>query len=287
MTAILHISDPHFGTELPEVADALIRLANAQAPEVLIVSGDITQRARRSQFAAARDFMDSLQISRRLVIPGNHDIALFNLAERAFFPYRNFRRAFGQQLQPILTSDELLVITLDTTRRYRHVDGEVSLKQIERVETLLKNAGQGQLRIVVTHQPVSVRQAGDQQDLLHRHAQAIRRWTEAGVDLILGGHIHLPYMRALHEQYPDLSRPAWAVQAGTCISSRLRHEAGNSVNIIRYHGLQLHAAGGHTASAPSRHCVIERWDYQSGSANFENVSTCVVNRTAMGSTEHA
>ncbi len=129
------------------------------------------------------------------------------------------------------------------------------------------------MRIVVTHQPVSVQKSEDEIDLLHRHAGAIRRWTAAGVDLILGGHIHLPYIVALHEQYADLKREAWAVQAGTCMSSRLRHEAGNSVNVIRYQGYMLEApVHGNFAPRYKRCCTIQRWDYQAASDSFEQYS---------------
>jgi len=262
MNSVIQLSDPHFGTELPFVASALKRLVESLSPDVLILSGDITQRAKPGQFSAARRFLDELGIGNQLVIPGNHDIPLFNLATRIFAPYSRFRRAFGKELEPVHSSEHLLIITLNTTRRYRHVDGEVSARQINRVESLLEHATNSQLRIVVTHQPVSVLRAEDKIDLLHGHAEAINRWAAAGADLILGGHIHLPYLSDLHMQYPGLPRKAWAIQAGTCISSRLRHEAGNSVNLIRYKGV----------SDGRRHCDIERWDYRLASDRFEQVS---------------
>jgi len=262
MPSVIQLSDPHFGTELPQVVTALERLVKSLSPDVLVLSGDITQRAQPQQFRAARAFLDRLGISKQLVIPGNHDIPLFNLAARFFSPYSCFRREFGKALEPVHSSPHMLIITLNTTRRYRHVDGEVSAGQIQRVETLLKHATSEQLRIVVTHQPVSVLREQDKIDLLHGHAEAIRRWSAAGADLILGGHIHLPYLSELRVQYPELGRKAWALQAGTCISSRLRNEAGNSVNLIRYKGL----------TDGKRHCDIERWDYQLASDSFEQVS---------------
>jgi len=262
MPSAIQLSDPHFGTELPHVVAALERLVKSLSPDVLILSGDITQRALPEQFRSARAFLDRLGVSRQLVIPGNHDIPLLNLAARFFSPYSRFRREFGNELEPVHSSPHMLIISVNTTRRYRHVDGEVSARQIQGVETLLRNATSEQLRIVVTHQPVSVLREEDKIDLLHGHAEAIRRWSTAGADLILGGHIHLPYLSELHVQYPELGRKTWALQAGTCISSRLRHEAGNSVNLIRYKGLV----------DERRHCDVERWDYQLASDSFEQVS---------------
>jgi 3',5'-cyclic AMP phosphodiesterase CpdA len=255
---IIQISDPHFGTVRPPVAEALLALVGAEEPGLAILSGDITQRARTSEFEAARAFLDRLRVPARLVIPGNHDVPLYNLPGRLLSPYAGFRRVFGDDLEPAFENAEVLAVTVKTTRRYRHIDGEVSPEQIERVATRLRAAGPGQLRIVVTHQPVCVVRPQDEKDLLHGHARAVEAWSAAGADIIMGGHIHLPYIRALHEQYPGLPRPVWAVQAGTALSWRIRAEADNSVNLIRHDG--------------RARCTVERWDYMPGSERFERAS---------------
>lgn len=257
MKTVLHISDPHFGTERPLVVKALERLAHAQTPNLLILSGDITQRARAIEFSAARAFVDRLAIPSRVVIAGNHDIPLFDIATRIFLPYSRYSRAFGSELEPIHDTSALLVICVRTTRRYRHIEGEVSSAQIERVAQRLKQANENQLRIVVTHQPAHVTHVVDQEHLLRGHEDAISRWAEAGVDLILGGHIHRPFTSALHEHLADLPRRVWAVQAGTAVSSRIRHDSNNSVNLIRY-GIE---------NEPLR-CVVERWDYNNDADDF-------------------
>lgn len=259
MKLALHISDPHFGTEQAPVVEALARLALAQSPELLILSGDITQRAKRNEFDAARKFVDRLNAPARLVIPGNHDIPLFHLAARLFTPYARYRRAFGADLEPVFESAELLVVGVNTTRRYRHIEGEVSAAQIERVACRLRQASKTQLRIVVTHQPVYVTHQEDEKNLLNGRDEAVRRWAEAGVDLILGGHIHRPFVCNLHGRLAGFPRRVWAVQAGTALSSRTRSDAGNSVNLIRY-GL-----------ASPQHCIIERWDYDGKSQAFMRV----------------
>lgn len=164
-----------------------MRLVHDESPELVILSGDITQRARRNQFRAAKAFTDRLGAPAILAIPGNHDIPLYNFVARLFNPYGNYRREFGDDLEPMFESDELLVIALNTTRRYRHIDGEVSKTQIERVASRLEIAAATQLRIVVTHQPVCVTLANDEDNLLHGRARAVRRWAAAGADLILGG----------------------------------------------------------------------------------------------------
>ena len=130
MTVLLHASDPHFGTEQLPVMQALLRFSRAQAPDVLVLSGDITQRARASEFRAARAFVDALGVPTLLAIPGNHDIPLFNLAARLCWPYANHCKAFGADLEPEFDSPGVLVLTVNTTRRLRHKDGEVSAAQV-------------------------------------------------------------------------------------------------------------------------------------------------------------
>jgi len=154
MSVLVQISDPHFGTEQPLVVLALLELIQREKPDVAVLSGDITQRARRGEFAEAKRFVDGLDVPRTLVIPGNHDIPLFNPFARLFHPYANFCRAFGEELEPEHDSESLLVVCVNTTRRQRHVDGEVSDAQIERISARLRQAKAAQLRIVVTHQPV-------------------------------------------------------------------------------------------------------------------------------------
>lgn len=198
MSVLLQISDPHFGTEQPPVLAALRRFHAEQCPDLLVVSGDITQRARRSQFQAAREFFFGLETP-MVIVPGNHDIPLFNFALRLLAPYANYIHAFGENLQPEFSSPDLLVVGVNTTRPQRHTDGEVSAQQIETVSARLRQANRMQLRVVVTHQPVHVVTPSDQSNLLHGYREAISAWAQAGADLIVGGHIHLPYVRPLHE----------------------------------------------------------------------------------------
>ena len=252
MSLLLQISDTHFGTEQPPVVEALVKLARRMRPDVLVLSGDITQRARPAQFRAARTFVDRLG-ALVLAIPGNHDIPLFNPWTRLRRPYAHYSAAFGTELEPMYRSPDLLVVGVNTTRPRRHKHGEVSARQVDRVARLLQDAEPAQLRIVVVHQPVAVNRAEDLHNRLRGHASALERWAAAGVDLLMGGHIHLPYVLPL--QGP--AHPLWAVQAGTAVSSRVREGVPNSVNLLRW------GAG----AAPGR-CQIEQWDYAADVQDF-------------------
>ena len=270
MTLLMHVSDPHFGAERVPVVAALEALVREQRPDVMLLSGDITQRATRAQFAAARRFVDRLALPALVAIPGNHDIPLFNLAARLLWPYARYAQAFGPDLEPQFENPQVLVLALNTTRRWRHVDGELSAAQIERVARRCEQAPAAQWRIVVVHQPVAVPRPQEVHNLLHGREAAVRRWSAAGVDLVLGGHIHLPCVLPLHEQLTGLPRRLWAVQAGTAVSKRVRAEAGNSVNLIR-----IDAGAGTTGpagAAAAPQLQVERWDHSPTAQRFECVT---------------
>jgi 3',5'-cyclic AMP phosphodiesterase CpdA len=252
MSILLHISDTHFGTEQLPVVQALQGLARERHPDVLVFSGDVTQRARRGQFAAARRLCDSLGIPHMLVLPGNHDIPLFDVMSRAVRPYGNYLEAFGPRLDPMLQTDDFLVIGVNTTRAGRHKNGEVSADQVQRVARQLQDARGRQLRVVVTHQPAAVIRAEDEHDRLRGAEPALQAWSRAGADLVLGGHIHLPYATDLHSRPQPTPRPMWCVQAGTAVSARVRHGTSNSVNLIHW---RIPLPG------QPRNCQLERCDY--------------------------
>ncbi|RRS03409.1 metallophosphoesterase [Aquabacterium soli] len=255
MPLVAHLSDTHFGTEQPEVVDDILRCLHLLRPEVIVLSGDITQRARASEFRRARAFVDQLPPGKRLILPGNHDLPL-NPLSRVLWPLGRFRNTFGPQLEPSLDTPELLIVCVNTTRGWRHKHGEVSPTQIGAVADRLRQGPPEQLKIVVTHQPVQVSRELDEPDRLRRGPRALQAWREAGADLVLGGHIHLPYMLpVLAEGASEGRGPVWVVNAGTAVSRRVRFEAGNSFNLIR----PLHYS-----DRGERLCTVERWDHHPG-----------------------
>ncbi len=257
MSVLLQISDPHFGTEQAQVVEALAALAAQQQPNIVVLSGDITQRARPAQFRAAKAFIDRLGTP-LLSIPGNHDIALFDLWARLMRPYARYAEVFGANLEPAYYSQDLLVVGVNTTRAWRHKNGEVSRAQIDRVARLLTAASPQQLRVVAVHHPAAVIKAKDRPNLLRGHDAATRAWSAAGADLVMGGHIHLPYTLAVH----GLARRLWVVQAGTAVSARTRSGAANSVNILRWGDACACVKGLEAAAdAGARVCVVEQCDF--------------------------
>ena len=141
----------------------------------------------------------------------------------------------------------------------------MSTAQIDRVANRLARATARQWKVVMLHQPVAVTRAEDRKNLLHGHAQAVQRWRAAGADMVLGGHIHLPFLLPLPA--PDVDgvgsgtgQVLWALQAGTAVSSRVRAEAGNSVNLVR------------VADSGPRQAAVERWDHDAGLQQFSCVA---------------
>jgi 3',5'-cyclic AMP phosphodiesterase CpdA len=249
VTLLLQVSDPHFGTERPLVVEALVQLAQELRPDFVLLSGDITQRATRVQFAAARAFVQRLQVAHGLAVPGNHDIPLWHLPLRLLQPYGRYIAAFGSDLEPSLDLDDLLLLALNTTRWWRNEDGQLSGAQVDRVAQRLEKARPGQRLVVMVHQPLVVTRPEDEKNLLHGHGAALQAWGAAGVDLIIGGHIHLPFVL-------PLASGGWAVQAGTAVSSRVRAGAGNSVNLI------------HIDATATERAVVERWDHDPAQGGF-------------------
>lgn len=258
MSSLIQISDTHFGTERSPIVTALLDLVSRLKPVVAVLSGDITQRARRSEFRTARKFTDQLEVPHWLAIPGNHDIPLFNLMARIFCPYAGFQQVFGSVVEPQLECDGFHVIGVNTTRPTRYRNGEISQVQVERVTRALRQNSKHRLKVVVTHQPVHVLTHSELKHRVHGYRRAVDAWASAGADLIMGGHIHLPYVAPLHNAFPELSRRCWIVQGGTALSHRVRANYPNSVNIVHY-------------TSGSMHCRIERWDYEGATRSFRCV----------------
>ena len=262
---ILHLTDPHFGTERPEVVQGLLALAAQRRPRLIVASGDITQRARKAQFAAAHRFFNDLCAAcgadpraDMLVIPGNHDLPLFNLPIRVVDPYGPYARWFGNALEPTVSRHGACLLGVNTTRPWRHKHGEVSTAQIARVADRLNACGEDALKVVVTHQPLHAVETDDLKDLVRGHGQARQRWAEAGADLLLAGHTHQSFVAPL----PAPLDGTWVVQTGTAVSRRTRERVPNSVHLIRHRDLP----------AGQRACV-ERWDWDGGAAFRQTAET--------------
>lgn len=248
---IAHISDTHFGTEEPPVCQALCTDIRHHAPDLVVFTGDITQRARSAQFRAARRFLDSLAPIPVLALPGNHDLPLFDLFSRFAAPYGLYRKHIFPDLAPAWQNGEVAVLGVNSTRVTRHKNGELPAELVNEVAARLAALKQP-FKVVALHHPLAVVEAGDQSNRARGAEQAIAAWVEAGADLFLGGHIHLPYCIPVGQG----ARQALVLQAGTAVSRRRRDGQSNSFNLIRLE------------PAATRRMCLEQRDYDAGRGCF-------------------
>jgi 3',5'-cyclic AMP phosphodiesterase CpdA len=224
MKLIAHISDPHFGQADPMIAEALLDELNSSRPALIAISGDLTQRARRVQFKAAREWLDRLLVP-HLVVPGNHDIPLYDVIRRFAAPRERYLKFITSDLCPTYVDDKLAVCGVDTTMSFTIKHGTIRREQAERVAALLA-PHTNHWRIIVQHHPFAH---------VHGADEAQPLYEAAGVDLVLSGHLHLPGMLEPAQRTAD--HQMIEVHAGTCMSTRLRGEP-NGYN-------QLHVDGEH------------------------------------------
>ena len=234
---VVHLSDLHFGREDRCVVAALIDEIARLSPSLVAVSGDLTQRARRSQFSRARAFLEALPCP-RLVVPGNHDVPLFNLVARLLDPLGGYRRAITSDLQPVFMDDMLAVIGMDTTEPSRVKAGRIPATELDRVRDLLRNTDHDVIKIFVGHHPFELgdegHKSGGSQDAPERRpaVSALEALVGAGIDAFLTGHLHVSYTGHTAHRYNIAGRSAIVIEAGTATSTRLRENA-NAFNVLR------------------------------------------------------
>ena len=250
MRTLAHISDLHFGRIDEAVLEPLLAAIASIGADVVAVSGDLTQRARKTQFEQARDFLARIAAP-RIVVPGNHDVPLYRVWERFLSPLGKYQRIVQSDLEPSYVDGEIAVLGVNTARALTFKGGRINKEQMASIERRLKPLGDAVTKIVVTHHPFDVPDESGDVDLVGRARQAMAVFSQCGVDLLLSGHFHLSQSgETTRDAIPGYS--ALAVQAGTATSTRGRGEE-NSFNVLRVQPSEI---------------VVERWTFRRDPREF-------------------
>jgi len=229
MTRLIHLSDLHFGRDRPELLDPLIEAVNAARPDLVAISGDLTQRARESQFSAARAFINRLD-SPVLCVPGNHDVPVHLPLRRFLSPFHNYKRRISRDLAPVVQIPGMTVIGLNTVDLFRWQRGRIRSRQVRRACAIAGRAPEGDLIILVAHHPFE-HAPGTEKRLMRGADKALKKLSGCGVDAILSGHLHI------WRTEPFMTRPVGAgilqIHAGTGLSTRQRGEPNDFACIDR------------------------------------------------------
>jgi 3',5'-cyclic AMP phosphodiesterase CpdA len=229
MRTIVHLSDLHFGRVNPAILAPLLSCIHEVRPTLVAISGDLTQRARSYEFAAAREFLDAIPFP-QIVVPGNHDVPLRNLISRFARSLDYYKRYISADLQPFYADEEIAVAGVNTARAFTWKDGRINRWQLASLRLVLAPIGDDHTKIVVTHHPFDLPE-GAEGRVVGRSRLAIKTLAECGVDVLLAGHFHIGGTGYTTTRYDIPGYSALIVSSGTSTSTRHRGQP-NSINVI-------------------------------------------------------
>ncbi|MDB5683298.1 MAG: metallophosphoesterase [Sphingomonas bacterium] len=234
MTRIAHLSDIHFGAHEEKIVAATEAWLQKRRPDLVIISGDFTQRAREDQFRAASAYLNRLRAAglKVLAIPGNHDVPLYDVLSRFAAPLDRYKRYIGNDLCPWFEDDQVAVLGINTARSLTIKDGRINREQIALMHERFAKVAEHKTRILVTHHPLfamPIGEGGGLSEAVGRHDDAVKGACAAGVHLALAGHFHRTYAEAASKMV-ETAGSALVIQAGTATSTRLRNSEPQSFN---------------------------------------------------------
>lgn len=242
MRTIVHISDLHFGRINPHSLRPLLERIWSLNPSLVVVSGDLTQHAFAKEFREAKQFLMKLP-EPQIIVPGNHDIPMFNLPVRLLMPMRRYRRHILYETEQFFTDGEIAIMGLNSARGVTIDNGKISRRQMQRVKSMMCNLGEDVTKILVLHHPIHQPMKRLEKKLVGRADTAMKAFAECGADLILSGHRHISYADHTSERYQIDGYAALVVLAATATSMRQRKNEGNAFNVLRIDRPLIHVDG--------------------------------------------
>jgi 3',5'-cyclic AMP phosphodiesterase CpdA len=231
MRTIVHLSDLHFGRVDAALLAPLRERVSALSPDVVVVSGDLTQRAKPGEFREARAYLDTLPAP-KIVVPGNHDVPLYNVFHRFLTPLHKYRRYVSETLEPAYLDGEIAVVGINTARSFVFKGGRIDARQVEAVRLSLCTLPADVTKIVVSHHPFDLPEHMEERHVVRRAHEAMRMFSRCGADILLAGHVHMSHAGATTASEALDGYSALIVQAGTATSTRGRGET-NAFNVLR------------------------------------------------------
>ncbi len=228
MRTIIHLSDLHFGRDEKKPTADLLAIISKLKPDIIVVSGDLTQRATTAQFRSAGEFLSHFN-KPLLILPGNHDISLYALWNRFIAPYRKYKRFIDKALDPRYSDEEVAILGLNSVRASRFKDGRVNSKQLAQAKEWLASVPKKAVKIIFSHHPFNLPSTASARPLA-RAKKALRALEENEVDIFLSGHLHRTSVGHGESAYKIAAGHIF-IQAGTAISKRRRGEA-NAFNVL-------------------------------------------------------
>ena len=265
VTRLVHLSDLHFGAHDEQLVEAVEQQVGQLKPDLVVISGDFTQRARTEQFREACEFLERLRERghEAICVPGNHDVPLYDVLRRFLSPLARYRRFIDETLCPFVELPDVAVLGINTARSLTFKDGRMNKQQVEFIRETFARVASDKMRVIVTHHPLfALEVGGEVERAIGRQELALDAVEESGVDMVLAGHAH----HASSQDAGALVTRAGGVlvvQAGTATSTRVR-EQEQSFNTIDIAGVSttitVHAWNGDEFEAND----ARRYQWQDG-----------------------
>lgn len=243
MITLVHASDIHFGKpHLPQVAEAFLDAVREAVPHAVVLSGDLTQRAKEAEYVAAAEFLETLDAATPpqvpvVVTPGNHDVPLYRVFERLFEPYRNWRRHISPELDTVTRIPGMTLVALNSSAPRRAiVNGRLDTTQLDFARSAFAESPEGDVKVLVAHHHLAPAPDYEGDNPLPRAREILEAVKAMGVEVVLGGHLHRAYITNSLDVYPgeDREHGVVVVHSGTTTSARgrARERLKNSFNVL-------------------------------------------------------
>lgn len=221
---IIHISDLHFGMNNSQIMNAFFQDIELIKPELIIISGDLTQRAKKKQFLALLAFLQKLSAT-VLIVPGNHDIPAYNLFERLFAPFRAFKHYIGNRYQSFFTNSITTILGVNSVNPWAIKDGKLAKKRLIDIKTYFSQEKKAINILFFHHNFAHIK---GMHKPLENDEQFLSYLKNSEVNIVCTGHLHYAKVSVL---YKNNDKPCLILHAGTLLCTRSK-DGLNSYYVI-------------------------------------------------------